>query len=132
MAAVSTGYAVLGNNHHLAIYKLPSGKADFEVVSLFEAISRLRRQYPVVERDRNDGTEFVMSISLGDTIRIPEGEKKGLWVARIISANGQIFSHRIEDATGDTKWGPNPNTLLKERAEKVSVDPIGRIRPAND
>jgi CRISPR-associated endonuclease Csn1 len=73
-----------------------------------------------------------MSISLGDTLYIPAGDMHGWWVARILSPNGQVFLHRSEDAIGSTKWGPNPNTLLKQGAKKLSVDPIGRIRPAND
>lgn len=134
MASVSTGYASLGNNHHLAIYKMPDGKAEFEIVSLLEASRRLARREPIVKRNREDRSTFVMSAALGDTVRIPEGEKAGLWVANILSANGQIFFRRIEDATSspEGKWGPNPNTLLKERAQKVSIDPIGRVRSAND
>lgn len=134
MAPASTGYASLGNNHHLAIHTFPDGKTTFEIVSLFEASRRLAHREPIVKRDLGGGSVFVMSISLGDTVRIPAGEKAGFWVANILSANGQIFFRRAEDAspTGDTKWGPNPNTLLKAKAEKVSIDPIGRIRPAND
>ena len=131
MAAVSTGYASLGNNHHLAIYKMPDGKTSFEIVSLFEASKRLSMHQSIVQRNRADSS-FVMSIALGDTIRIPAGERAGLWVAKILSANGQIFFWRAEDSMGETKWGPNPNTLLNEKAEKVAIDPIGRIHPAND
>ena len=53
MAQVSTGYAVLGSNHHIAIYRLPDGKAEFEVVSLLEASKRLKSGKPVI--DRRDG-----------------------------------------------------------------------------
>ena len=53
MAPVSTGYAVLGSNHHIAIYRLPNGKAGFEVVSLLEESNRLKSDKPVI--DRRDG-----------------------------------------------------------------------------
>lgn len=132
MAPVSTGYASLGNNHHLAIYRLPDGKLDWRIVSMMEAARRLARREPIVAKAVPDGGRLTMSIALGDTVRIDRGEKTGYWVANILSANGQIFFRRAEDANGESKWGPNANTLFKENARKVSVDPIGRVRPAND
>lgn len=132
MTATRTGHVAKGNNHHIAIYRLPSGRADFEVVSLFDAVQRLRKREPVVRVKHKNGMQFVMSISLGDTIHIPDGDRQGCWVARILSPNGQVYFHRVEDAVGLSKWGPNPNTLLQLGARKISVDPIGRIRPARD
>ncbi len=132
MVPTSTGYVAKGNNHHIAIYRQPDGSIDADVVSLFVAMQRLRKRESLVKCKRQDGAKFIMSISLGDTIYIPDGEKKGWWVARILSPNKQIFFHRIEDALGDSKWGPNPNTLMQLGAKKVSIDPIGRVRPAKD
>jgi CRISPR-associated endonuclease Csn1 len=134
MAPASTGYASLGSNHHLAIYRLPDGKLDWRIVSMFEASRRLARREPVVAKNLPEGGSLAMSIALGDTIGIEQGERTGHWVANILSANGQIFFRRVEDAlpTGETKWGPNANTLFKEGARKLSIDPIGRVRPAND
>lgn len=133
MTKTTTGFASLGNNHHLAIYRRQDGKAAFEIVSVHEASKRLARQESLVRR-KKDGCSFVMSVSLGDTIKIPGGEKAGFWVAHILSANGQIYFRRIEDASpnGESKWGPKPSTLLEEGAQKLSIDPIGRIRSAND
>ena len=132
MTPAATGFSALGNNHHMAIYRNPDGKMSFEIVSLYEASRRLAKRQPLVKHDKGNGATFVMSLSLGDTIQIPDGDKAGLWVANILSANGQIFFRRVEDADGKTKWGPNSNTLLSMKGQKVSVDPIGRIRPAND
>ena len=77
MARVATGYADLGNNHHMAIYRLPNGDIDFEVVSLLEASRRLARREPVVRRDRGDGARFVMSLSQGDVVEFQEGKGRG-------------------------------------------------------
>ena len=134
MAPISTGFASLGNNHHLAIYQLEDGKLDWRIVSMFEASRRLARREPIVTKMLPEGGTLAMSIALGDTVQIAQGDKAGLWVANILSANGQIFFRRAEDASpaGDTKWGPNANTLFREQARKIAVDPIGRIRPAND
>ena len=132
MVPVSTGLATLWNNHHLAIYRASEGKIDWRIVSMMEASRRLMQQKPIVAKSLPDDSRLVMSISLGDTVYIDSGEKAGYWVANGLSANGQIFLFRPEDASGDSKWTPRVNTLCKENARKVSIDPIGRVRPAND
>ena len=135
MAPVSTGYADMSNNHHVAIYVDEFGKSRFEVVPLFEARKRLARKKngSVVRRD-TDNAKFIMSLSRGDMIAIPSGDREGLWVVRKLSSNGQIFLKKHTDATGANEglWGPGPGPLLKMKARKISIDPIGRIRPAND
>lgn len=133
MAPVSTGYADLGSNHHIAIYQRPDGKAEFEVVSLFEASQRLARREPVVRRQRQ-GAKFVMSLAQGDQIRVPKGDKHGNWTVKKLSGNGQVFlkEHNAATPAKVGLWGPNPNTFLSDGFFKISVDPIGRVRRAND
>jgi len=132
MASVGNGYADLGSNHHIAIYRRPDGKADFEIVSLLETSQRLSQRKPIVRREGADGAEFVMSLSAGDTLEVPEGEKAGFRVIQSIWASGVVVTIEHKDATGETVWRPNAGSLLKGNVKKVSVDPIGRIRPAND
>jgi len=132
MAPVGNGYADLGSNHHIAIYRLPDGKADFEVVSLFEASRRLSQRKPVVQRTRADGATFVMSLSAGDTIEVPDGDRAGHRIVQSIWSSGVVVTLAHIDASGDTVWRPNAGSLLKGRARKVSIDPIGRVGTAND
>ena len=132
MARVGTGYADLGENHHIAIYRMGDGQADSTVVSLLEATRRLARQEPVVQRDRGDGASFVMSLAAGEAIEIPNGEFNGIWIVNGVWANSQIVLTRHEDAVGATKWQPRAASLLRHGARKISIDPIGRKRPAND
>jgi CRISPR-associated endonuclease Csn1 len=126
------GFAALANNHHIAIYRFPDGKADFEVVSLFEASRRLAKREAVVRRKHDDGAVFVMSLAPGDTVEFPEGDKKGYWIVQGAWANGQTVLERTDDAAHAKTTRPAPSALLRDGARKVSVDPIGRIRPAND
>jgi CRISPR-associated endonuclease Csn1 len=133
MVPITTGYGAAGSNHHIAIYSRPDGKIDSEVVSLFEASRRLAKREQVVRRER-DGCKFVMSLGLGDTILIDEGERKGYWTPKSILGNGQLFLKTITDAgVGNVGlWAPSPGPLVKAGAKKIAVDPIGRVRPAND
>ena len=146
MAQVATGYADLGDNHHIAIYRLPSGKTDFEVVSLYEASRRLAKREPLVQREHRNGGQFIMSLSPGDVVEFQKGEDKGLWVVHGIQSEGRPTLARINDARPTTvgeaqKQGmngkreifrPRLGGFMSRQPRKLSVDPIGRIRPAND
>lgn len=132
MAPVSTGYSDLGNNHHIAIYRCADDKVEFEVVSLYEASRRLARREPVVRRDRGDGSVFLMSLASGEAVEFPEGEKKGVWIVTGVWSGGQVVLEACTDAVHATTMRPRPSVLIKEKVRKVSVDPIGRVRPASD
>lgn len=132
MAQVNTGYAELGNNHHIAIFRLPSGDGDGEVVSLFEAARRLSRREPVVRRDRGDGAQFVMSLSPGDALQFPDDNEAKVRVVESIWASRVVVALDHDDAAGTTRWRPNVNSIVRRGAKKLSIDPVGRIRAAND
>lgn len=130
MAQVNTGYAELGNNHHIAIFRLPSGLVDFEVVSLFEAARRLSRREPVVRRERGDGAQFVMSLSPGDALQFADSNGAKVRIVEGVWADGRVVVLDHDDAVGSTRKRPGVNSIVK--AKKLSIDPIGRIRAAND
>lgn len=132
MVPASTGYADPGNNHHIAIYRLPNGKVDYEVVTLLEAASRLARHEPVVRRKRGDGARFVMSLSLGDSLRITRNGETKVRVVESVWASGQVVMVNHDDADGTTRFRPNASSIVANDGAKLSVDPIGQIRPAND
>lgn len=146
MAQVATGYAELGDNHHIAIYRLPSGKTDFEVVSLFEASRRLAKRDPLVQREHRNGGQFIMSLSPGDVIEFQKGKEQGFWVVHGITSNGRPTLADINDARptsikesekrrmdGKRKdFEPRFGGFMSRQPRKLSVDPIGRVRPAND
>lgn len=134
VAPITTGYAATGNNHHIAIYRAPDGKVESEVVSLLDAVKRLGRREAVIRRTSPSGAGLLMSLSLGDTFLIPEGDRAGYWTVKTIARNGQVFCKplNVADTSSSDLWGPSPGPLIKLNARKVSVDPIGRVRPAND
>lgn len=133
VAPVTTGYAATGSNHHIAFYR-GEGKVSGEVVSMFEASRRLAKREAVVRKQSTDGGGLIMTLSQGDSFFIPAGERNGYWTVKTIAANGQVFCKPLSDADPGSKglWGPSPAPLLKLNPRKVSIDPIGRVRPAND
>src|SRR5690606_53379 len=82
MAQTGNGYADLGSNHHIAIYRLQDGKIDSEVVSLLVASRRLAQRAPVVQRHRADGAKFLMSLSAGEAVQFLDGDKEGIWIVQ--------------------------------------------------
>lgn len=131
MAPLKNGFADLGNNHHMAVFRHSDGKVDAEIVSLFEAADRLRRHQPVIQKIAN-GAPLAMSLAQGDTVSFPDGKLKGLWIVQGVWSSGQVVLWRAEDATGGSVFRPTAASMLKSGGRKVSVDPIGRIRPARD
>jgi CRISPR-associated endonuclease Csn1 len=136
MVPVTNGFADPANNHHVAIYRLPNGNIDFEVVSLFETSRRLARGESVVRRKRDDGAVFIMSLSAGDTIQFAKGQDQPstLWRVQKIASKGQISLLDTHDASPEepTLFEPMVGGIMSRDAVKISVDPIGRVRPAND
>lgn len=132
MAEVSTGYADRGANHHIALYSSPEGRIDFEVVSLFEAAQRLAKKDAIFRRERDDGSTFEMTLAPGDTLHFANGRMEGFWVVQGAWASGQIVLAKSNDATGSSVTRPMASSIIRDGGRKVSIDPIGRVRPAND
>ena len=132
MTKASTGYADLGNNHHIAIYRLADGAVDYEVVSLLEASRRKARHEPVVRRQRGDGAQFVMSLSPGDSLQLTRNGETRLKIVESVWSAGPVVMVDHDDAEGATVFRPGAKTIVASGGRKVSVDPIGRIRSAND
>lgn len=126
-------YADTSTNHHMAIWRRPDGEIDFEVVALHEAVRRLKSGEKVVKRERGDGCQFLMSLMPGDMLEFPDGNGRfayrvveGVWA----SSQSVLADHASADGT---IWKrPTVPSLIASGARKVTVDPIGRIRPAND
>ena len=136
---VATGYADKYENHHMAIYRLPDGRIDFEVIKLFDAARRLVRREDIVLHKGEDveckygkGAVFLMSLSQGDALQFPEEDEVRVRIVESVWANGQVVMVDHDDATNATKSQPGAKSILESGAKKISIDPIGHIRPAKD
>lgn len=134
-----------GATHHLCIFEWdepdkkgrPGKVRDAVFVPMLEAKRRVRAGEAIIRRTHPDRPDarFVMSLSAGEMVlaQVKGRERPALLTFKTAaSTQGQIYFALGTDArrSGDqTKYVFNCNTL---NARKVTVDPLGRIRWAND
>jgi CRISPR-associated endonuclease Csn1 len=126
-----------GSNHHIEIYEYTDGKKkgkrDGEVVTMFEAVRRKKDGEPVVNREHGPDKKYVCSLSINEMFTL-ESDNREYDLCRIqkMSQNKTIVL-RPHTFAGDLKKqkpiNKTPNSL---KGHKVTVDPLGRIYPAND
>jgi CRISPR-associated endonuclease Csn1 len=74
-----------------------------------------------------------MSICPGDTLEFPDASGSSRYrIVQSLWSNGQVVLVDHTDADKKTKNQPGIASIIKAGARKVSVDPIGRVRPARD
>ncbi|MCG6154661.1 type II CRISPR RNA-guided endonuclease Cas9 [Rubinisphaera margarita] len=129
-----------GNTHHLCLFEFTDAKGrirrDAVFVTMLEAANRLRNREPLIRRihpERPDA-RFLFSLSNNESILVEEDGKELLYrLVRSASTSKQMwFKHHCAGGESSSKIGEvskMPNTLV---ARKVTVDPLGRIRWAND
>jgi CRISPR-associated endonuclease Csn1 len=127
-----------GSTHHLCIFEyVEKGKTKREAVfvTMLEATQRLKRAEPIIQKSHPERPEarFVMSLSAREMVLAEWKSEKRLLTFKTSSAvQGTLRFALHTDArryTDQTPYFAIANTL---DARKVTVDPIGRIRWAND
>jgi CRISPR-associated endonuclease Csn1 len=131
-------YVKPGSTHHLCIFEFTeNGKQKREAVfvTMLEAMNRLKRKEPIVQRSHPTRPEarFVMSLASRELVLANWKDGERLLVFKTAaSTQGQIYFADQLDArrsSDQTKYVATANSL---DARKVTVDPLGRIRWAND
>ena len=66
-------YVNTANNHHVAIYKDGNGELQEKVVSFYEAVTRVRLGYPVIDKDykKEEGWSFLFSMKQNEYFVFP-------------------------------------------------------------
>jgi len=133
-------------NHHVEIVETRDEKGnprwEGHLVSLFEAYQRHYKEgLPVVRRDHGPDKKFLFSLAPSESVlMVDEDGKKALFKLTGISQSAQgrirFEFRRNADArpltvlrrTRGGRVFRTPETLRKTQAEKVLVDPLGRLR----
>lgn len=146
-------FVMPASNHHVEVFaKLDAhGKEvrwDSVVVSLLDAVERKRQQLKVIQRSYRDTDDYIFKFSLmgGDIVQLHKncdhaaGKcSPSLYRLRTIAANGQLSLVRVTDARLKDEirkvrewWSPMCDALRKLDCQKVQIDLLGKVHPAND
>jgi CRISPR-associated endonuclease Csn1 len=125
-------YAELGpgSNEHIAIYR--DGKTvRFIVATKRDVAQRTRRGEPAVLSVHPHGGQLSMALRPGDVLYRRVDGRDEFRLVRKFLGNGQVF-FKPPFVSGELKpeVSKRPAPLVEEGWRKVSVDPIGRVRPA--
>lgn len=139
-AGFSKAY-VPGDNHRVEIFVCAGGKWRGEGITVFDA--NQPRSKPTWRRSYPDA-ELVMRVHKGDLIEADFGEGKNVFrVYQLEASNNRLrlvahneagsIQERHKDPDDPLRWIiASYSTLRKAGARRVTVDPIGRVRPARD
>lgn len=131
-------YVSPGNNHHVAIYRDEDGKLQENVVSFYEAVSRVMAGLPIVDKTYNQylGWEFLFTMKQNEMFVFPSDDfdpneidlldetnyseiSKHLFRVQKISTKNYLFNHHLntEAITGD-------DLKLKKQLESMQYHSI--------
>lgn len=133
-------YVEPGSTHHLCFFKLntdeKNSRFDVVFVSMLEAARRVRLREPVIQRvhPTTPEAEFIMSLSGNEMVLLEHGGTTDYYrfeTAASTSKQMWFRHHTFAGRSGDKRAqvSKSPGTFA---GRKVVVDPIGRIRWAND
>jgi CRISPR-associated endonuclease Csn1 len=144
-----------GGNHHVEFFVNPEDTQAAPVCkvwTIFDCAQRIKDNKPVILRKHPEPKyfdwNFWMSLSIGETVVIKDKEGNNS-LARVIKMSGdperadkldilfwKLSSTNITQAqvnNGFTSWRLQSMNGIKDHVvRKVTVDPLGRIRRAND
>ena len=146
--SIRNGFVVLGNNHHLTIWKDEQQRPLCPVAPVMLATKRARdNRGMAIFRTSDQGLEFQLSLSRKESVLLtmPSSEKPRLAVLQKMSGTSNpgskfdIFFRDSRDSRMATEANKSPLARISSAKalsvfsiRKVAVDPIGRISAAND
>ncbi len=145
--ALSTDFVSTSNNHHIAIYRDETGRLQEQVVSFFEAASRVNDGLPVIDKDykRADGWEFVFSMKRNEYFVLPDFDNgfdpreidlmdpenytvvsRRLFRVQKLATKNYVFRHHLETNVDEN---PELRGLAWERIQTVDkLDGFVKVR----
>lgn len=133
-------YVEPGNTHHVCLFELKdvNGRTtkDAVFVSMLEAMERVKNRQPIINRvhPHQPDARFLMSLSGYEMVMLGDDGREDLYRFETgASTSKQMWfrHHTYAGKSSDKRMqvSKKPNTFV---GRKVSVDPLGRIRWAND
>lgn len=143
-----------GNNHHVAVYRDDAGNLQENVVSFFEATTRLNLGLPVIDKNykTDEGWKFLFTMKQNEYFVFPNKEvgfdpneidllnpdnyaliSPNLFRVQKIATRNYMFRHHLETIVGEKKelrriaWELIQTPSNLEGIVKVRINNIGQI-----
>ncbi len=136
--ATDQAFVKPGSTHHLCIFEWQEGgklKRGAVFVTMLEAMNRLKRGEPVIQRTHAERPEarFILSLSARELVLATWNDTEKLVVFNTAaSTSGQMWFIEHTDARKSSDCKKYTSMVTTLDCRKVTVDPLGRIRWAND
>ncbi|HZH87494.1 MAG TPA: type II CRISPR RNA-guided endonuclease Cas9 [Brumimicrobium sp.] len=149
---IPVDFVSTGNNHHVAIYKDEKGNLQEEVVSFFEAVTRVNLGLPIIKKEHELGWEFQFSMKQNEMFVFPSENFNPAEIdlsdpknAKLISENlyrvqklgsllsGFWFRHHLETSISNNKELKNITYIVIQSSNnlkgihKVRLNHLGKI-----
>jgi CRISPR-associated endonuclease Csn1 len=138
-------YVCTGDNHHMEIVATLDERGQQKKwrgvpVSRFEAVERRRLGASIIQHDHGPNCQFVFSLTNGEHVLLPnaDGTQRLLRVTVISGQQIEFVDHNDARPITIRKKLPGArvrlaiDALRAGKAEKVTVDPCGKLWPAGD
>ncbi|MBX3435202.1 MAG: type II CRISPR RNA-guided endonuclease Cas9 [Pirellulales bacterium] len=127
-------YVKPGSMHHLCIFEFlekDKTKREAVFVTMLEAKQRIKNREPLIQRihPRRPDAKFVMSLSSRELVL---ADDRLLVFKTAASTSGQMWFVQHTDARRASQQSTASFSATTLNADKVTVDPLGQIRWAND
>lgn len=110
-------FVLLGNNHHVALYKDENGKMAENVVTFFHAVQRMKYKIPVVIKNPKEVWDFVLQQGIQDERflkQLPEQQ----WTFQVSMKINDMFLFNINPEIMDIH-DPNNKELVAKNLFRV-------------
>jgi CRISPR-associated endonuclease Csn1 len=115
LTGVKKDFAATRNNHHVAIYRLPDGSLEEDVVTFWDAFLRKKNGEDVIQRKPTDGRKFLFSMQVNEMfvfnldpnqINITDPKNypivsKNLYRVQKLSTMAYCFRHQLATTIND-------------------------------
>lgn len=136
-------YVVPGSNNHMEIVAVldmngKEKKLEFNVVTRLEAHRRKKAGIPITQTDHGLARKFKFSLRSGEAIKVIHDEKEKILLVRgvtereVTCSDNRDARPKKEIIKGKSFYRLSPKLLLEMKTEKIVLDPLGNIHPAND
>lgn len=137
------------NNHHIAIYRTPTGELKMKVVPFWDAVERERQGINAIDKNPKNGYNFVESVQENDLFLVgltdeeiqdhidnPAYLKDCLYRVQNISTSGYniVFRHHTASTLDDPAKMIGISSMRSWETQnpvKVSISPLGELTLAD-